>query len=266
MSDEAQLPFHSFSFTLIANRQPRAALRMTVQDDSMYELHVEKGSASNPSSQFTRKVPQDVAERLRDTLQQAGAYGWDESYGDTIAPGSRRWTMNIVFKEGVFSVSSKGGSDAPAGFDDVLEELYRLDFPRPAGLQGNAAQNGNAAGAFAASSLGALGSAGLGGLGASGASGLRGMSAGDLGAFGAAGGGVDFSQMADLLKSSGMPGMDAAEMQDLLAQAQSNPQLIQQRMKDEFRHMPHDEQERMLDALAATGMASRAWWERFLRG
>ncbi len=130
MADQPQ-PFHSFTFTLIADKRPRTAFRMVAQGDGMYELHVEKGSASNPTLQFTRTVPVDVAERLRDTLQEIGVFGWEESYGDASAPGSRRWSVTTVFKQDVFTVSSKGGSDAPAGFDAMLEELYRLDFPRP---------------------------------------------------------------------------------------------------------------------------------------
>ncbi len=142
MPEEKPLPFHSFTFTLIADRKPRMAFRMTAREGGMYELHVEKGSASNPSSQFTREVPVDVAQRLKDALQDIGVFTWEESYGDTKAPGSRRWTLNTVFKEGVFSVASKGGSDAPAGFDEMLEELYRLDFPRPDGKRPVAAPSG----------------------------------------------------------------------------------------------------------------------------
>ena len=128
---ETAPPFHSLTFTLIADKRPRVAFRMKLLESGMYELHVERGSASNPTSQFTREVPVDVAQRLKDALQDIGVFGWDEAYGDTTAPGSRRWALNTVFKEGVFSVASKGGSDAPAGFDALLEELYRLDFPRP---------------------------------------------------------------------------------------------------------------------------------------
>ena len=146
MVEEKALPFHSFNFTLIADKRPRSAFRMKAVESGMYELHVEKGSASNPTSQFTREVPVDVAQRLKDALQEIGVFGWDESYGDATAPGSRRWTVTTVFKEGVFSASSKGGSDAPAGFDAMLEELYRLDFPRPAeqGTAGSSAGSGRA--------------------------------------------------------------------------------------------------------------------------
>ena len=72
-------------------------------------------------------------------------------------------------------------------------------------------------------------------------------------------------EMADIFKDSGLPGMDAGDMQRLLADAQNNPQLMQQRMKEEFRHLSPEEQSRMLDALAATGLATREWWERFFR-
>ena len=188
-----KLPFHSFAFTLIENKRPRASLRMAAAGGDMYDLRVQKGSATNPTSQFTRQVPLEVAERLRDTLQSIGAFGWDESYGDTTAPGSRRWTMSVVFEEGVFSIESKGGSDVPAGFDDLLEELYRMDFPRP---QAPAAP---------------------------------------------------------------------AEMQQLLSEAESNPEALATRMKSEFQHLSPAEQDQLLDALAATGLATRDWWERFFR-
>lgn len=259
---ETALPFHSFTFTLIADRKPRAAFRMTAREGGMFELHVERGSASNPTSQFTREVPLEVAQRLKDALQELGVFGWDESYGDAKAPGSQRWSVNTVFKEGVFSVASKGGSDVPAGFDGLLEELYRLDFPRPDAVRSGAAASQRGVGLGTA--LNSMGSLGMGGIG--------GMSLGDMGAYGAAGkggvGGVDFSQLGELLGGAGeVPGMgDLGDFQQMFAEMQRNPQAMQQRMKDEFRHMSPDEQNRMLDALASTGMASRAWWERFLRG
>ena len=209
MPDEKTLPFHRFTFTLIENKRPRTSLRMTAGEDGFYELHVQKGSAANPSSQFTRKVPVDAAERLRDTMQSIGAFGWEESYGDATAPGSRRWTMGVVFQEGVFSIESKGGSDVPAGFDDLLEELYRLDFPRPAEPRAGSAP-------------------------------VIPTSIGDLAAY---------------ASNAGLPDLanfDSAE--------------IQQRMKEEFRHMSPDEQSQLIDMLVQTGMGSRDFWERFFRG
>ena len=255
MPDTA-LPFHSFTFTLIADRKPRAAFRMTALTGGMYELHVERGSASNPTSQFTREVPLDVAQRLKDTLQELGVFGWDESYGDAKAPGSRRWSVNTVFKEGVFAVASKGGSDVPAGFDDMLEELYRLDFPRPASGKSDGGQAPRGVGS-------AMNAMGLGGLGS-----IGGMSAGDLGAFAASGGqgGMDPSKLAGMLGSDLPEGFDPEDLTRALSEMQGNPQAFQQQMSAEFRHMSHEEQERMLDTLASMGMASRAWWERFLRG
>ena len=252
MSEEKALPFHSFNFTLIADRKPRTAFRLRSVEGGMYELHVEKGSASNPTSQFTRQVPVDVAQRLKDALQDIGVFGWDESYGDAKAPGSRRWTVNTVFKEGVFSVASKGGSDAPAGFDAMLEELYRLDFPRPDEKASAGVAPRRSVGLGTA--LNSMGSLGLGSIG--------GMSAGDMGAYGAVGkggfGDMDFSKLSEAFADG--------HMADLFADAQRNPEAIQQRMKDEFRHMSSEEQNRMLDMLASTGLASREWWERFLRG
>ena len=227
MPASEQLPFHSFAFTLIDNKRPRAMLRLSASDEGFYELHVEKGSASRPASQFTRQVPVETAQRLKDALQSLGVFGWDEEYGDSRAPGSRRWRVSTIFKEGVFSVSSRGGSDVPVGFDDMLEELYRLDFPRPD--QPKAAPSG-----------------------------IVGLPTESMG--------FDFGQLADLMGGDGLPGFDAASMTELLDEARSNPQALQNRMREEFRHMPREEQDRLLDALASSGMASRAWWERFFRG
>ena len=314
MAEQASLPFHSFAFTLIEDGRPRTALRLTAVDVGeragnggasagagvgagagagadesfgMYELHVEKGSAANPSSQFTRKVPVEVAQRLRDSLQEIGVFNWAEEYGEGADAGDgagagadagngglhRRWTVTTVFKKDVFSVASKGRGVVPPGFDDMLEELYRLDFPRPKSSKGQAGQGG-------APGLGSI-------IGASGFRGAGGLSAGDLGAFSSYGSklgggqgfpgapfmsglgdgsGADFSQIADALQKNGFPDFDASDMGDLLAEVGSNPQALQDRMREEFRHMSPDEQNRMLDALASTGMASRAWWERFLRG
>lgn len=216
MPEEKALPFHSFNFTLIADRKPRAALRLRAVEDGMYELHVERGSASNPTSQFTRQVPTEVAQRLKDVLQDIGVFGWDESYGDAKEPGSRRWTVNTVFKEGVFSMSSKGGSDAPAGFDAMLEELYRLDFPRP-----DERRAGNAKSLQQSVS------------------------------------GMSNAAITDMLGSG--------EAREMLDQLQRNPQAMQQRMKDEYRHMSADQRRQLIDMLVQTGMGTREFWEDFFR-
>ena len=72
MSEEKSLPFESFSFTLLENKRPRVSFRLIAAEDEMYELRVQKGSASNPSMQFTRSVPLSVAQRLR--AQGAAVY------------------------------------------------------------------------------------------------------------------------------------------------------------------------------------------------
>ena len=235
MSEHTSLPFHSFSFTLVDERRPRAALRMTSVDEGMYELHVEKGSAANPSSQFTRKVPCEVAQRLKDSLQEIGVFGWAETYGNAEGLPGRRWTLNTVFKQDVFAVSSKGGSQVPGGFDQMLEELYRLDFPRPAEPVNDSAPRGmgSVIGASGMRGIGSLSAGDLGAYSAAGSKGLGGLSslAGSAGQVGGMGG-MDFSQLADMMKGSGLGDMDFSEMGDLLAQAERNPEVLQQRMRD----------------------------------
>lgn len=236
---EATYPFHSLSFTLVEGASARAALRMTRRDDEMYDLHVERGSAVGPTSQFTRVVPAKTAQSLSDALQRLGVYGWDESYPDARDAVTKRWVLNVVFREGLFSLSSRGGSAVPAGFEQMLEEFYRIDFPRPDVMHvGTSGRAGTAGGAGA---LGGAPGGALGGLG----------NLGDLGSLGSLG---DLS------------GIDADELSNIASEMQRNPQAFEQRMKDEFAHMSRDEQEQLLDMLASTGFASRAWWERFLRG
>lgn len=252
MTEEKTLPFQSFTFTLVADRKPRTAFRMTAQDGGLYELHVERGPASNPLSQFTRKVPLEAAERLRDVMQEAGVFGWEEAYGDETAPGTRRWTLNVVFREGVFVVASKGGSDAPQGFEALLEGLYRLDFPRPE-VAKTQQPPASSPGIGLGTALNSLGSLGFGNFG--------GMSAGDLGAYGAVGkggsGDFDFSKMGDMM---------GGDMQDMLADLQRDPEGMRQRMKDEFMHLSPSEQNQLIDALTSMGMGTRDFWIRFLRG
>jgi hypothetical protein len=236
-------PFEKFTFTLVQDRLGRKLFRMKLIDDG-YELHVERGSASNPSSQFTRVVPQETAQKFKDALDILGVFSWDEKYGDAVAPGKMRWSVNTVFKEGVFSVASKGGSDVPAGFESLLEEMYRLDFPRPdAGSSASAKSPVSPIGKTSAAS--------------SAISNVMRQS------------GLDMSALPEGMASAfneSLGNLSSADALDALSQMRRNPQEMQQRLKDEFNHMSPDEQNKMLDALASTGMASRAWWERFFRG
>ena len=222
---DAKPPFESFSFTMTDQSIGRRVFRMQVDEGGeTFSLHVESGTASNPKESFDRTVARSVVERMRDKLAEIGAFSWEGEYGDSSAPGTRRWNMGIVFQEGVFSVQSFGGSDTPEGFADLLEMLYQMDMPRPAS---------EAPSASATVSPGA---------------------APDFSAmFGAAGpGGPD-------------PAMLGA-MQEAFAQMQSNPAAFTRQMKDEFSHLPYEQQEALLDMLASSGMATRDWWERFLRG
>ena len=225
MSDNEKLPFQSFRFSLIEGRLPRREIRVSAGEKGMYELHISKGSATNPTMKIDRQIPLESACALRDALQDIGVFGWDDSYGDAVGVPMRRWTLSVVFKEGVFAVSSKGGSDVPVGFETMLDELYHLDFPRP---------DSDRSSAHAAKLSEAMSS--FGGM----------PSFGEIPSLGE-------------MPSSG-------EIAEMMAEMQRNPQAMQQRIKDEFAHMGPDEQNAMLDMLASTGFASRAWWERFLRG
>lgn len=226
MSEKA--PFQNLVFTLNDRANGRVLFQMTQLDEANFELHVEKGPAGQLSTNFTRTVPLKTAEALRDALAELGVFGWDEEYPDTLVPGSKQWRLKIVFQEGVFTQESAGGSNVPEGFDGLLEELYQLDLPRPGA--------DDAPGITASPAM----------------PGFPGMP--DLGAF---------------LGDSGEGAPDAAlwaEMQRAMADLQAHPEKFQQQIKEEFKMLPREQQDSMLDMLASTGMGSREWWERFLRG
>ena len=44
-----------------------------------------------------------------------------------------------------------------------------------------------------------------------------------------------------------------------------DPTALQQRLKDEFKHMSAEEQNQMIDMLVQSGMGTRDFWERFFR-
>lgn len=219
-------PFQKLVFSCTDRVNGRVLFSMTQKSEDEYELHVEKGPAHQLVADFTRTVPRKSAEALRDALASAGVFGWDEEYPDTVAPGSRRWNLRIVFQEGVFTQQSGGGSSVPEGFDALLEALYQLDLPRPGADDAPAMA---APGAFA-------------------------------------GGFPDISALFAGAPAGGPDASMLAAMQQTFAEMQANPERFQQQLKDEFRSLPREQQDQMLDMLAASGMASREWWERFLRG
>ena len=53
MKEPTALPFHSFSFTLVEDRRPRAALRMTAIGElgrvqkNLYDIRIELGEQTN---------------------------------------------------------------------------------------------------------------------------------------------------------------------------------------------------------------------------
>ena len=220
--EQKKPPFSSFSFSMTDRTIGRRVLRMKyLADSDAYELFVESGKAADPETTFTRTVPRSVAESLRDTLAGLDAFNWEPEYGDTRAPGTRRWNMAIVFEQDVFSVQSLGGSDVPDGFDALLEALYQMDLPRPAVVGAPPVQNT--------------------------------MGVPDLG---------------DLMKNMPEGGFDIQmlqQMQETLTMMQNDPAAFTAQIREEFKMLPREQQDAMLDMLAASGMGTRDWWERFLR-
>ena len=226
-SSSAKPPFHSFSFTMTDKGIGRRVFRMKYQLESNdYQLHIEAGPSADPEQEFDRVVSRTHAEKLLGVLSDIDAFNWESGYGDTAAPGTLRWNTNIVFQENVFSLQSFGGSDVPAGFDDLLEALYQMDLPRPA---------------QSASTPFGQGPSGMAGT-------------------------PDFSSLFGGLGGPGGPDPEMfQQMQEAFADMQRNPEAFAQQMRDEFRHLPYEQQESLIDVLASSGMATREWWERFFR-
>lgn len=266
MSEEQKLPFYSFRFSIIEGRQPRSLMTLTApaesEDASFYKLSITKGSASNPLSSIKREVPLDVVNALRDALQSLGVFSWEEAYGDSSAPGSRRWDMTIVFQKDVFLITAKGGSDVPPHFDEFLEELYRMDFPRPAASR---VEGGEGAGTRVGNMLGSLGINSVGS-----------MSSGDLGAYAATKGAAgDHSYLKGMFGAHGMPdelkdldfgSIDIDEMKKQFMEAQRDPEAFQAQMKEAYQLLPREEKDKLLSMLAQVSGQSREWWKRLLEG
>lgn len=264
MSEEQKLPFYSFKFSLIEGRQPRSLMNIVAPDDNddpgYYELRITKGSAANPLLSIDHKIPLDVVVGLRDTLQDLGVFNWEEEYGDSSAPGARRWSMTLVFQKDVFSLNSKGGSDTPPRFDEFLEELYHLDFPRAAAPRIQTPER-------VGSSIGGM-------MGAMGVNSIGSMSSGDLGAYAATkGASGDLSYLKGMFGAQGVPdelkdldlnSLDLEEMQRQFMEAQQNPEAFQVQMRDAYKQMPLDEKEKLLTMLARMSGQSREWWRRLL--
>lgn len=222
-------PFQSLSFSLTDKAIGRRVFRMKYQAETDdYHLHVESGISAESSEEFERTLSRRNADDLYQVLRDIDAFNWEAEYGDSTYPGSRRWNIYIVFQEDVFSVQSLGGSDVPAGFDTLLEAFYSLDLPRPA-------------------------------TSAPGMAGAQGLS-----------GSAGVPDLSSLFGAAGVPGgpdpFAIEQMQEAFAEMQRNPEGFAQQMREEFRHLPREQQDMMLDMLASSGMATREWWERFFRG
>ena len=217
-----QPPFESFTLMMFETPKGRSLFRMA-QDGDVYQLHVEQGSAANPTVKFTRTVPRETAQKLKDRLGELGVFSWDEAPQVSPRENLAQWSLALVFKKDVFSVEARGTHTVPTRFDDVLEELYRLDFPRPEAPKEPETP-----------------------------------SFGDLP--------FDAGAMEGLFGAGGPNAYAFEQLQEALETMRTDPARFQQMMRDEFRALPVEQQEAFINALASTGMASRAWWERFLRG
>jgi hypothetical protein len=236
-------PFDAFSFHADYPASGTVDVRLERTDDT-YQLTVKSGPTKREqaahalvAADFTRTVPFERAVELRDAIQAAGVYGWEETYGDETSPHAFSWRLAVDFKKGVFAIQCEGGSDLPEGFDQVLEALYRLDLPRPTAA---VVRENPAAfpGAVEVAPDAGEGPAGL----------------------------PDMSQLFGQLPPEMFGGVTMDDMRAALEEFQRNPEQFRDPLRRQFAQLPPMFQNQILDALGSTGMQSREWWEHYLRG
>lgn len=240
---ERKPPFDAFSFHADYPASGTVDVRLERTGDT-YQLTVESGPTKREqaahaliAADFTRTVPFERAVELRDAIQAAGVYGWEETYGDEASFHGFAWKLAVDFKKDVFAIQCEGGSDLPEGFDQVLEALYRLDLPRPTA----AVVRENPA-AF---------------VGAVEVANDPEEAPTDL---------SDMSQLFGQLPPGMFGGVSMDDMRAAFEEFQRNPEQFRDPLRRQFAQLPPMFQNQILDALGSTGMQSREWWEHYLRG
>lgn len=235
-------PFDAFWFHCSTEASGEADVKLA-RSGQEYRLIVKSGPVKRDqaahaivAADFERTISAAKAVELRDALQAAGVFGWDESYGDAKDPGAFSWHMAIDFKTGVFTLETAGGSDVPSGFDEVLEALYRLDLPRPT----QAVMKANP---------------------------LLFPSFADDGADAEPAGAPDgLSGVFGQIPPELLGGVTPEDMREAWEDFQQNPERFREPLRQQFAQLPLPFQNQLLDMLGSSGMRSRAWWEEFLRG
>ena len=242
-----KVPFKALAFSFTDRAHGRMTVRMKYvpeQDrkpengDDSYLVHIEQGPAERTVVKLDKGASVASASALCTQMLEAGVFSWDEVYGDDVTVGPSRWMLNMILEPDVFEVHVRGGSMYPCGFDAMMEGFYALGLPRPADLEPSKA-------GFPSEGFGALGAMGMFNPTA-----MQGMMA----------------QMQKMLGQPGAPDIDWEQMQMVMRDMQSDPARMQDLIRSEFRSMPADQRNAMLDMLASTGFGSRDWWERFFLG
>ena len=235
----AKPPFKALTFSFNDRAHGRMVVRMKHLDNEAreqaaeavrgadYQLHVEAGPAERTTTDFTRGATMEQARRLSERLLDAGVFSWEETYGNDPEAGMARWMLGVVFEPGVFEIRSSGGSAYPAGFDAMMEALYELGLPQPGSDEPK-----------------------RGGFG--------GVPFGEAAASGLPFNTQSMEGFAKAFESLDMDfgSMDMADLQGAIADMRANPQRMQELLRSEFRSMPADQQDVMLDLLASTGFAT----------
>lgn len=128
-SERPSAPFYQLEFTRITDGG-RAWIQIEQVDDEAFEVKTEQGPHTDVITNDFRVNTASVVS-LRDRLAQIGVFGWDDVYGDAPLVPNLTWNLTIVFQKGVFTQSSRGGSDVPVGFDDLVDLLEQAGMPKP---------------------------------------------------------------------------------------------------------------------------------------
>ena len=243
-----KVPFKALAFSFNDRAHGRMTVRMKYVPEQErspefgsdpYLLHVEQGPAERTTVKFDKGASVEKASALCTQMLEAGVFSWDESYPDDPTVGPSRWMLNMILEPGVFEVHVRGGSMFPMGFDAMMEGFYALGLPRPEDNE--------------APKMGLPGAAGMGAMGG-------------MNMFNPAAMQGLMGQMQQMMNQPGAPQVNFEEMQMMMRDMQADPARMQELIRSEFRSMPAEQRNAMLDMLASTGFGTREWWERFLMG
>lgn len=125
-------PFYSLYIQFLRRGESATTTKITLIDNQNYLVEHSMRRGGRPVPLAKRQISWSRIAEFRDRCQEIGVFSWSGTYDKDVKDSDiMRWSFRLVFEENVFSIEAQGKSEVPSGFDELLEELYKLDLPRP---------------------------------------------------------------------------------------------------------------------------------------